>query len=325
MVRCLRVLAAAAMTATAVCAHAQQYPSKVIRIIAPFPPGNASDLVARIMADALQPRLGQSVIVENKPGASGTIGASQVAKSTPDGHTLLMTSTSFGINTAVLANMPYDIEKDFEPVTLLAWVPMVLVVTPDFPAKDLREFVSLVKKNPGKYSFANVGKGSIQNLTMELFLNTVGLQAVAVPYKGSAQAIGDVMSGTIPFMFDATNSSMGQIKSGRVRPLVQTGTERFPGLESVPTAMESGVPEAKQFVVTGWAGMLAPAGTPKAIIKRLNDDVAGVMQSPEVRDRFAKQGLQPYPPSSPERFAEYLRAEIKKWGAAAAAAKIERE
>ena len=318
-------LAALAVALAACGAHAQQYPSKVVRIIAPFPPGNASDLVARIMADALGPKLGQALIVENKPGASGTIGAVQVAKSTPDGHTLLMTSTSFGINTAVLKHLPYDIEKDFEPVALLAWVPMVLVVTPEFPARDLKEFVALVKKNPNKYSFANVGKGSIQNLTMELFLNTVGLQVVGVPYKGSAQAIGDVMSGTIPFMFDATNSSMGQIKAGRVRPLAQTGNERFPGLENVPTAMESGVPEAKQFLVTGWAGMLAPAGTPKPIVKRLNDEVAQVMQSAEVRDRFSKQGLQPYPPSSPERFGEYLRDQVKKWNAAATAAKIERE
>ncbi len=306
-------------------ATAQKYPSKVIHIIAPFPPGNASDLVARIMADALAPKLGQTLIVENKPGASGTIGAVQVAKSAPDGHTLLMTSTSFGINTAVLKNMPYDIEKDFEPVALLAWVPMVLVVSNDFPAKDLREFVALVKKNPDKYSYGHVGKGSIQNLTMELFLATAKLQVVGIPYKGSAQAIGDVIAGTIPFMFDATNSSMGMIKGGRVRPLVQSGTERFPGLETVPTAAESGVPEVKGFVVTGWAGMLAPAGTPKPVVKRLNDEIAQVMQSPEVRDRYAKQGLQPYPPSSPERFAEYLRDQVKKWGAAASAAKIEKE
>jgi tripartite-type tricarboxylate transporter receptor subunit TctC len=306
-------------------AAAQKYPTKVIHVIAPFPPGNASDLVARIMADALGPKLGQTLVVENKPGASGTIGAVQVAKSAPDGHTLLMTSTSFSINTAVLKNMPYDIEKDFEPVALLAWVPMVLVVNNDFPARDLREFVDLVKKSPDKYSYGHVGKGSIQNLTMELFLATAKLQVVGVPYKGSSQAISDVVAGQIPFMFDATNSSMGMIKGGRVRPLVQSGTERFPGLENVPTAAESGVPDVKGFLVTGWAGMLAPAGTPKPIVKRLNDEIAQVMQSPEVRDRYAKQGLQPYPPSSPERFAEYLRDQVKKWGAAASAAKIEKE
>jgi tripartite-type tricarboxylate transporter receptor subunit TctC len=306
-------------------AAAQKYPTKVIHVIAPFPPGNASDLVARIMADALGPKLGQTLVVENKPGASGTIGAVQVAKSAPDGHTLLMTSTSFSINTAVLKNMPYDIEKDFEPVALLAWVPMVLVVNNDFPAKDLREFVDLVKKSPDKYSYGHVGKGSIQNLTMELFLATAKLQVVGVPYKGSSQAISDVVAGQIPFMFDATNSSMGMIKGGRVRPLVQSGTERFPGLETVPTAAETGVADVKGFLVTGWAGMLAPAGTPKPIVKRLNDEIAQVMQSPEVRDRYAKQGLQPYPPSSPERFAEYLRDQVKKWGAAASAAKIEKE
>ena len=157
----IRLLAALLLAASILPASAQQYPSKVIRVIAPFPPGNASDLVARIVADALTPKLGQTVIVENKPGASGTIGAVQVARAAPDGHNLLMTSTSFGINTAVLKTLPYDIHKDFEPVALLAWVPMVLVVNQDFPAKDLREFVALLKKSPDKYSFATVGKGTI--------------------------------------------------------------------------------------------------------------------------------------------------------------------
>ena len=160
---------------------------------------------------------------------------------------------------------------------------------------------------------------------MELFLHTVGLQAVAIPYKGSAQAISDVMSGQVPFMFDSSNSALGMIKSGRLRPLMQSGTERFPGLETVPTAAESGVPEAKQFVVTGWIGLLAPAGTPKPIVKRLHDDIAQVVQSPEVRERFTRQGLQLFPSSSPERFSEYLRDQVKKWGDAATAAKIERE
>jgi tripartite-type tricarboxylate transporter receptor subunit TctC len=325
MLQAAAVALAAAFALAASDAGAQAYPSQVIHIIAPFPPGQASDAAARVLAEALRPRLGRPIVVENKPGASGIIGATHVAKSTPDGHTLLMTSTSFAINTAVFANLAYDIEKDFKPLALLASAPMALVVNPDFPAQTARDFVALLKERPGKYNFAHAGAGTIQNLTMELFLNTLGLRAVGVAYKGTPQALNDITAGHMPFMFDALSSSLGLIVSGRVRALMQTGADRFPNLNAIPTAKDSGVRELEDFAVVGWVGLLAPAGTPDPIITRLNNEVAQVMQQEDVREQFAKLGLIAYPPAAPQHFAEFLRAQVRTWGEAAAVAKIERQ
>ncbi len=324
----LQAIAVALIAALAILTEAraqQPYPSQVIQIVAPYPAGQASDVAARVLADALRSRLGRPVIVENRPGASGIIGAVQAAKSTPDGHTLLMTSTSFTINTAVFANLAYDVGKDFKPVALLGSAPMALVVNPALPARDLSDFITLLKKDPGKYNFAHAGVGTIQNLTMELFLNTVGLQAMGVAYKGTPQALTDITAGHMPFMFDALSSSLGLILSGRVRALVQTGTERFPSLPNVPTAIDSGIPALKDFTVVGWVGLLAPAGTPDAIVARLNAEIAQVMQEENVREQFAKLGLIAHPPTTPQHFAEFLQKEIRRWAKAASLAKIERQ
>jgi tripartite-type tricarboxylate transporter receptor subunit TctC len=324
----LQAIAVALIAALAILTEAraqQPYPSQVIQIVAPYPAGQASDVAARVLADALRSRLGRPVIVENRPGASGIIGAVQAAKSTPDGHTLLMTSTSFTINTAVFANLAYDVGKDFKPVALLGSAPMALVVNPALPARDLSDFITLLKKDPGKHNFAHAGVGTIQNLTMELFLNTVGLQAMGVAYKGTPQALTDITAGHMPFMFDALSSSLGLILSGRVRALVQTGTERFPSLPNVPTAIDSGIPALKDFTVVGWVGLLAPAGTPDAIVARLNAEIAQVMQEENVREQFAKLGLIAHPPTTPQHFAEFLQKEIRRWAKAASLAKIERQ
>jgi tripartite-type tricarboxylate transporter receptor subunit TctC len=202
---------------------------------------------------------------------------------------------------------------------------MALVVNPALPARDLSDFITLLKKDPGKYNFAHAGVGTIQNLTMELFLNTVGLQAMGVAYKGTPQALTDITAGHMPFMFDALSSSLGLILSGRVRALVQTGTERFPSLPNVPTAIDSGIPALKDFTVVGWVGLLAPAGTPDAIVARLNAEIAQVMQEENVREQFAKLGLIAHPPTTPQHFAEFLQKEIRRWAKAASLAKIERQ
>jgi tripartite-type tricarboxylate transporter receptor subunit TctC len=323
----LQAIAAALVAALAIAAdaQAQPYPSRVVHIIAPYPGGQASDVAARILAEGLRSRLGQPVIVENRPGASGIIGATQVAKAPPDGHMLLMTSTSFAINTAVFANLAYDIEKDFKPVALLGGAPMALVVNPDFPARTMADFVAQLRKSPGKYNFAHAGVGTIQNLTMELFLNTLGLQAVGVAYKGTPTALNDITAGHMPFMFDALSSSLGLIHAGRVRALMQTGTDPFPGLPEVPTANGTGVPALKDFTVVGWVGLLAPAGTPDVIVTRLNSEIAQVMREESVREQFAKLGLMAYPPTPPAHFADFLRTQIRNWSRAATLARIERQ
>lgn len=323
----LQAIATALVAALAITtdANAQAYPSQVVRIVAPYPGGQASDVAARILAEELRPRLGQPVIVENRPGASGIIGATQVAKAPPDGHTLLVTSTSFAINTAVFANLAYDIEKDFKPVALLAGAPMALVVNPDVPARSTREFAALLRTSPGKYNFAHAGVGTIQNLTMELFLNALGLKAVGVAYKGTPAALNDIAAGHMPFMFDALSSSLGLIHGGRVRALMQTGGDRFPSLTGTPTANDTGIPELKDFTVVGWVGLLAPAGTPDAVVARLNSEIAQIMQQESVRGQFATLGLMAYPPTPPAHFAEFLRTQIGNWGKAATLAKIERQ
>lgn len=306
-------------------AGGDSYPNRPIRMIAPFPPGNASDLVGRIVGEPMTRRFGQPIVVDNRPGASGIIGAELVAKAAPDGHTLLMTSTSFAINTAARSKLPFDIQKDFQPVSLVSFVGMVLVVNPQFPATNTAQFVSLVRQNPGKFNYANVGAGTIQHLTMELFLSAVGGKIQGVPFKGSAAGLIEVMSGNVPIMFDAISSAQGQIRAGKVRALVTAGSERSSFLPDVPTAVESGMPELSKFNVRAWIGLLGPAGMPAPITKRLTDAVVQALQLPEVRERLQAQGLEANVPTGPERFAEHLRAEISRWAAAANAAKLEKE
>jgi tripartite-type tricarboxylate transporter receptor subunit TctC len=308
-------------------ALAQAYPSKLVKIVVPTAPGNAADITARLITERLTKRFGQAVIVENRPGggATGSIAAVFAAKSPPDGHTLLMTSTSFTINTAVFAELPYDVEKDFDAVALVGEVGMVLVTTPNSPVADLKEFVQLVRKNPGKHSYATVGRGSIQHLTMELFLSAIGGEMVAIPYKGSAPALVDVMSGTVPFIFDAVSSSGTYVTSGRVRPLAMAGHKRSTVLANVPTTAESGIPGLSKFDVVGWVGLVAPKGTPRPITAVLNESVMQIVQDNDIKEKLRAQGLEIFPPHPPERFKEFLRDQMTKWDAAARAAKIPRE
>ena len=322
-------LAACSLALAALCAGtalAQNYPNRPVKIIVPYPPGNASDVAARTLGDELAKRIGQPVVVENRPGATGTLGAVAVAKSPADGYTLLMTSTSFAISTALVANLPYNPLTDFEPVVHVGGSGgMILIVNNGFPAKDLREFVDVIKRNPGKYSYAHVGRGTIQHLTMEVFLSMVGADVVAVPYKGSVQAITDIIGGQIPMMFDSPSSSGSFIEGGKVRALPSPSEKRSTRLPMVPAVTESGVAGLENFRVGGWVGLLAPAKTPKAIVNRLNADLVAIMKVPEVKQRLYSQGLETVPEHGPETFGEFLKADMARWQAAATAAKIPKE
>ena len=319
-------LAGAFFGAMAAAVFAQPYPTRSIRIIVPYPPGNASDVAARTLGEELGRRLGQSVVVENRPGATGSIGAVAVAKSPPDGYTLLMTSTSFAISTALVANLPYNVANDFEPIVHVGGSGgMILVVNPTFPAANLQQFVDLLKKNPGKYSYAHLGRGTIQHLTMEVFLSMIGADVVAVPYKGSVQAITDIIGGQIPMMFDSPSSAGSFIESGKLKALTSSAEKRSNRLAGVPAVAESGIAALDNFRVGGWVGLLAPAKTPKAIVGRLNEELTKIMQGPEVRQRLYAQGLEVVPEHGPEKFGEFLKADMARWQAAATAAKIPKE
>jgi tripartite-type tricarboxylate transporter receptor subunit TctC len=325
--KCIAVFQALALLYLPGAALAQAYPAKLVRIVVPTAPGNAADITTRLVTERLSKRFGQPVIVENRPGgaATGSLAAVAVAKSPADGHTLLMTSTSFTINTAMFAQLPYDVEKDFDAVALTGQVGMVLVTGPGSPVTSLQQFVDVVKKDPGKYNYAIVGRGSIQHLTMELLLSAIGGEMVAIPYKGSAPAMVDVMSGTVPFMFDALSSAATYVTSGRVKALAVGSQKRAAALPNVPSMAESGIPALAKFEVIGWVGLVAPKGTPRPVVEMLNQNVMQIVQEKDIKDKLGIQGLEIPAPHPPEQFREFLRDQVKKWDAAARAAKIPRE
>jgi tripartite-type tricarboxylate transporter receptor subunit TctC len=308
-------------------ALAQAYPSKLIRMVVPTAPGNAADITARLLTERLTKRFGQPVIVENRPGgaATGAIAAVNVAKSPADGHTLLFTSTSFTINTAMFEQLPYDVSKDFEAVALTGEVGMVLLTSPSTQVNTVQQLMDAVKKEPGKYNYAIVGRGSIQHLTMELFLSAIGGDMVAVPYKGSAPAMVDVMSGTIPFMFDALSSATSYVTAGRVKALAVGMSKRAAALPNVPSMPETGIPALANFEVIGWVGVLAPKGTPKAIVDTLNENIMQAAQDKEVKEKLATMGVEVPAPHPAEKFRDFLSDQVVKWNAAARAAKLAKQ
>jgi tripartite-type tricarboxylate transporter receptor subunit TctC len=289
--------------------HAQ-YPSKALRLVVPFAPGGSTDIFARLIADRLAAPLGQPVVVENRSGAAGNIGAEAVARSAPDGYTLLMATTGvMAINNALYRSMTYDAAKDLEPVIFVASITNVLIVPPDFPAKSVAELIALAKKAPGKLSFASSGAGSSTHMSAELFKSLSGTDILHVPYKGSGQALPDLMSGRVSMMFENAPGAVSHIKAGKVRALAQTGTKRSPSLPDVPTVAESGVPGYESL---SWSGIAVPAGTPRDIIERLNRDINAVLSAPEMRQKLADQGAETIG-GSPQVFVEHIRAEREKW------------
>ena len=306
-------IAAAAVAALACLvstgAHAQAYPSRSVRMVVPFAPGGATDIIARIVAQKLADRLGQSVVVENKPGAGTTIGNAEVAKAKPDGYTFLFAPTPFVISQVVYPTLPYDPQKDFAPVSLLATSPFILVVNAGFPAKSTAELVALAKAKPGTIAFASAGNGTVPHLSGELFKLRAGIDIVHVPYKGGGPAIVDLVSGQVPMMFATPIEVNAHVQSGKLRVLGTTSLQRLAALPDVPTLSESGYPD---FEVLSFFGVLAPAGTPPDIVERVASDLAAVMELPEVRDRFAQQSagarvLGPVP------FTAFLARERDKW------------
>ena len=288
----------------------QDYPSKPVRIIVPFAPGGSTDIFARYIAEKLGPALGKPVVVENRAGAGGNIGADAVAHAPPDGYTLLMATTGvMAINNALYPNMTYDAAKDFEPVVFAASITNVLVVAKDFPAKSVKELVAIAKEKPGTLSLASSGAGSSTHLSSELFKSMAGIELLHIPYKGSSQAITDVLSNRVSMLIDNMPSAIGFIKDGRLRALGVTGSTRSPALPDVPTIAEAGVPGYESL---SWSGIAVPAGTPKEVIARLNREINAVLAQPDMREKFAQAGAETIG-GSPEQFAQHIRGEREKW------------
>jgi len=286
------------------------FPTKPVRLVVPFPAGGTTDILARAAAQKLSETLGQQVIVDNRPGAGGNIGAELVAKAPADGYTLLMgTVGTHAINPSLYAKMPYDHVKDFAPVILVAGVPNVLVVNPDLPFKTVADVVAYAKANPGKLNFASSGSGTSIHLSGELFKVMAGVQMTHVPYKGSAPALTDLIGGQVQLMFDNLPSALPQIKGGKLRAVAVTSTTRAAALPDVPTVAESGLPG---FESSSWFGILAPAGTPKDIIAKINTDVQKWLSTPEAKEKLLGQGAIAAG-GSPDDFAKHIQAETAKW------------
>ena len=290
---------------------AQAYPNKPVRVIIPWPPGQATDLAARIVGEKLSQQMGQSFIMENRPGAGGAIGSEAVAKAAPDGYTLLASSSGPLSIMPNLQKIPYDPLKDLAPISLTARAPFALIAHPSFPAANAREFVTLVRANPGKFTFASSGTGATAHLFGELFNSMAKLNAVHVPYKGSAPAMTDLIGGQVSYAIETVASIVGHVKSGRVKVYGVTTAKRAAALPDVPTLAEAA--DIPGYDVAAWIGYHAPAGTPREIVVRLAAEIQKAVNSPEMKDRYIALGLdQAF--STPDELAAYMRVEQERYG-----------
>ena len=291
-------------------AQPQRYPAKPIRFVVPYPAGGPLDTVARLLGQKVAESTKQPVIVDNKPGAGGNIGADAVAKSPPDGYTILMGAVAtHAINPTLYAGIPYDAAKDFIAVTQVASTPNVLVVNPSVPASNVREFIAYAKAHPGKLNFGSGSTGSAGHLAGELFKTMAGVEMTHVPYKGAAPAMNDLIGGQIQLMFDNLASSLGQVKAGRIRALAVTTAKRTPLAPDLPTIAESGLPG---FDISTWFGIFVPAGTPRDVVAKLHAEFTAALAMPDVRERMLSLGAEPVG-NSPAQFADYIRAEADKY------------
>ena len=291
-------------------AQPQGYPAKPIRFVVPYPAGGPLDTVARLLGQKVAESTKQPVIVDNKPGAGGNIGADAVAKSPPDGYTILMGAVAtHAINPTLYAGIPYDAAKDFIAVTQVASTPNVLVVNPSVPASNVREFIAYAKAHPGKLNFGSGSTGSAGHLAGELFKTMAGVEMTHVPYKGAAPAMNDLIGGQIQLMFDNLASSLGQVKAGRIRALAVTTAKRTPLAPDLPTIAESGLPG---FDISTWFGIFVPAGTPRDVVTKLHAEFTAALAMPDVRERMLSLGAEPVG-NSPAQFADYIRAEADKY------------
>jgi tripartite-type tricarboxylate transporter receptor subunit TctC len=301
-------LLAAALLAAPLALHAQAWPSKQIRIIVPFPPGGFNDTLARILAHDLPKTLGQPVIVENKPGGGSVIGTELAAKSAPDGYTLFVAALPFSVVQS-LYKTSFDVTKDFAPITLAGVSDNMLVAHPAFPVNSVQELIKMAKARPGRINYGSSGAGTSVHLCMELFKSMTGTFMTHIPYKGSAPVVTDLIAGQVDVMFDNLPNVIQHVKSGRMKALAVSGGKRSALAPEVPTVVEAGVPG---FEVTVWFGLLAPAGTPREIVQRLNAESTKIISSPDVTDKFLKQGVEPRP-GTPEQFGELVKSEVARW------------
>jgi tripartite-type tricarboxylate transporter receptor subunit TctC len=313
LIRRMLPVAAAALFACGVSSVlAQAWPARPIRVVVPYPPGGIGDTVTRALTQGMAEGLGQPVLIDNKPGASQMIGAELVAKAPADGTTLFLGSvTSLAINVNSQKRLNYDPVRDFAPVSMLFFSPLYLVVNPAVPAQSVRELIALAKARPGKLTFASIGQGGSIHLAGELFRSMAGLDMVHVAYKGSAPALTDVIGGQVDLMFDAGVSALPQVRAGKLRGLAVTSARRSASAPDLPTVAEAG--GLPGYEATIWFGLVAPAGTPREAVARLSQESARVVRQAPLRERFAPQGVE-LSSSSPEEFAEIIRAEIPKWG-----------
>jgi len=306
----LCALLAGATVVAAPFASAQGYPARPVKLIVPFPPGGPLDVTGRLIAQKLTEAWGQAVVVDNKPGAGGNIGADLVAKAAPDGYTILLGALStHAVNPSLYAKMPYDPIRDFVPITLLATTPNVLVVNPLLPVNSVKDLVAYAKANPGKLSFGSGSNGSAGHLAGELFKVDTGTDIVHIPYKGGAPATQALLAGDVQFMFDNLANATPQVKAGKLKALAVTTAERSRLAPELPTMAEAGIPG---FDISTWYGLLAPAGTPKEVIAKWNAEVTRILNTPDVRERLAAQGAEAAP-TTPEQFAAFIAREIPKY------------
>jgi tripartite-type tricarboxylate transporter receptor subunit TctC len=290
-------------------AAAQSYPSKPVRMIASSSPGSAVDIVARIVAQKLGEQLGQQVIVDNRAGAGGNLGAELAAKSAPDGYTLFMGTPAHAINTGLYRKLNYDLTRDFAAVSQVTSGQYVIVVHPSLPVKSVKELIALARTRPGQLNYASAGSGNATHLAGELFDSAAKVKLVHVPYKGSGPALTDLVGGQVQLMFCNLTAALPQVKTGRIRALAVTGRTRTAAAPDLPTVSEAGLPG---YVVVSWFGVLVPAATPRELVMRLNADLARAMSAPDIRDRLAGEGAEPTV-GTPDQFAAFVKSEITQW------------
>jgi tripartite-type tricarboxylate transporter receptor subunit TctC len=311
-------LAAAALNALFCVEHGQAYPEKPIRWIVPFPPGGSTDILARVVGQKLTEAWGQPVVIENKGGAGGTIGATEAARATPNGYTLLMGAIHHTIASSVYPSLPYDFQRDLAPVTVVAIVPNVLVVNPSVPAKTVPELIAYAKANPGKLTYGSAGVGTAHHLIGAKFNLEAGVDILHVPYKGSAPAVTDLVSGQVQMMYDTVASALPHIKAGKLRPLAVATAKRSLSLPDIPSIAEAALPG---FEVTTWFGVLVPAKTPKEIVAKLNGEIVRILNMPDVRKRLTQAGAEPVG-NSPEEMAAQIKTETETFAQVVKQAKI---
>lgn len=307
--RCTLIAALACAAWLPGTALAQTYPGKPIRWVVPFPPGGAMDVIARTLAERMTPAMGQSVVIENRPGAGGNIGSDIVAKAPPDGHTLLIVSIGHAVNPALYASLPFDAQKDFEPVSLLAVVPNMLVAHPSVPAQNVKDVIALARTQPGKLTYASAGNGTSIHLAGELFASMAKVDMVHVPYKGSGPAVTDLIGGQVNFMFDSITSALPHVKAGRLKAYAVTGAKRSKAVPDLPTIAEAALPG---YELNPWFGVFVPAKTPRPVVERLHRELMAALDHPETQKKLDVIGAEKVG-STPAELAAHLKREAELW------------